>query len=374
MCPGKAKTDNLKTGFSTGACATACAKAAFILLQHAPLPDSLSVTFPDGTSHSFYLNSIGQENDVARASVIKNAGDDPDITHNAEITCTLQETHEEASSKDYLLKVQQSQLIIRGGTGVGFVTRKGLDVPKGKWAINPVPREMILTNLKEVGFGNENKRYLLEISVNNGKKLAEKTLNPLLGIIGGISILGTTGYVVPHSNAAYIDTIKILIRNAAQEKLDTIVFCTGSRTHRAVSSDYQDLPEEAFIRIADFISDSLSEAGSYHFNKIIIACMPGKLFKYAQGFQYTHAHHNKLETNKMRDILEHAGVAAEAIESLLAAPTVREILENISDTERANVLNHLGKKALKNIKKWSGYNNCEIRCYNYNNKQPEKWI
>ena len=365
----------LRKGFSTGACAAACAKGAALLYQE---PDrfsmDLSVLFPDEKYRNMKFHQKHFDEDIVAVSIIKDAGDDPDITDQAEISCFLREIgKQDIDEKDYVSKLDQVTIVIRGGNGVGLVTRGGLDVPKGKWAINPVPRQMILDNLRDIGLGNERKWLLFEISVKNGEELAKKTLNPLLGIKDGISILGTSGLVVPYSNSSYLETIRILIRNAAINDLDTIVLCTGSRTHHAARSEFPALPEEAFIRIADFISEALGEAGKYRFKLVVISCMPGKLFKYAQGFNNTHAHKNKLDTNKLSENLAKVGIAKQRIADLIQMPSIREIIESVSEVERNEVLRDLAGQSLKNIKKWLGNADCALYCFDYDRNVMGKW-
>lgn len=374
MAESQKKGKDLRVGFSTGACATACAKGAALLYLKIDLPSDFSVKFPDGSSQLLKLKDQAKGNNSFSVSIIKDAGDDPDITDQAEITCSLQEiSGNEISAKDYTVKLDNAELIIRGGDGVGLVTCGGLDVPKGKWAINPVPRQMIQENLLDIGLGKEHKCFLLEISIKNGEDLAVKTLNPLLGIEGGLSILGTSGFVVPYSNSAYIDTIKILVRNAAISGLKKLVLCTGSRTHKAAEKEFRSFQEETFIRMADFIAEAMQEAGKHNFEQVIISCMPGKLFKYAQGFANTHAHKNKLDPGKIAEELVKAGVPKDDIEALIELPSIREITENLSPEQNKKVLDGLGKQALKNVKKWLGNTDCAIYCFDYNGCLLGKW-
>lgn len=369
------KKRKLRTGFSTGSCAAACAKGAALLYQKAEeFSLKMPVLFPDHNFHILKLKGKQIDKNRITVNIIKDAGDDPDVTDKAEISCSLQEIQKQnIDAKDFVAELNKAKIILRGGDGVGYVTRGGLDVPKGKWAINPVPRQMILDNLRDLDFGNEKKYFLFEISVKKGEELAKKTLNPLLGIKEGISILGISGLVVPYSNSSYIETIRILVRNAALNNLDKIVFCTGSRTHHAAKNKLPDLPEEAFIRMADFVAESLKEAGKHNFKLVIISCMPGKLFKYAQGFINTHAHKNSLETCQIEEHLIRVGLDKSTIEKLIKKPSVREIIENLSMSERNKVLDDLACQALKNFKNWLGNGNCAIYCFDYNKELLGTW-
>jgi cobalt-precorrin-5B (C1)-methyltransferase len=220
------KNKKLRSGYTTGACAAAAAKAAVQLLlaeqclkpnvgaihelplQHREAIESVEIPFPDKSRHIFRIKNskikTGGEQIIARASVIKDAGDDPDVTNGAEIV---------AESKVGAIHELPLQIIIKGGKGVGTVTKPGLSVPVGEPAINPVPRQMIrdaaAEAILESGRGTARCAPALEItiSVPNGEELAKKTLNHRLGIVGGISILGTTGIVKPVSAEAWTATI-----------------------------------------------------------------------------------------------------------------------------------------------------------------------
>ena len=356
----------LKTGFSTGACAAATAKAAYLALQNKLQGRELAVLFPDTQYRNMVTQSGVVEDNQACTMIIKDAGDDPDVTHRAEISATIMPVSSDAiKSEDIVLIHDDVQLVLRGGAGVGLVTRGGLDVPAGKWAINPVPQQMILDNLLDVGFAAENGCWLVIISVKDGEQIAQKTLNPILGVMGGISILGTSGIVVPHSHKAYIDTIKMLLKNAAAAGHSRIVLCTGAKTHRLAKLDYPDINDEAFIRIGDFIADTLNDAANYDFKQVIVACMPGKLFKYAMGIQYTHAHHEKLVPADIAPVLMQCEVAEKEILKVTQYPTIREIINALEAGPQATVIQCLKQMALDNVSSWCKGKDCEIRIYGY---------
>lgn len=276
---------HLRTGFSTGACVSAVILAALRSYTTPQFHEELTQTllFPDGQQRLLTLLEVHP----GFASIIKDGGDDPDCTHGAEIYARLRPAQiDELGEHDYLVSNQHScHVILRAVEGIGLCTRLGLDCERNHWAINIGPRQMLQANLPQVPGC-----FLAEIGVKQGEELAHKTLNPRLGIQGGISILGTTGLVRPFSNEAYIATIRICLRSINLSGGTQAVLCTGGRTQKTAQSILQHLPETAFICIGDFIQDSIQAAQQQHINHIILSCMPGKLCKYAAGFQNTHAH------------------------------------------------------------------------------------
>ncbi len=270
-------------------------------------------------------------------------------------------------------KCGEAEVVIRGGKGVGRVTRKGLDVPEKKWAVNPIPRKMIVENLSEEGAGNRHRILLVDISVKNGTELATKTLNPMIGIEGGISILGTSGIVYPYSHSAYIDTIKILVRGAKLERAEKIVFCTGGRTLKAAERDFPEISKTAFIRIADFISEALEECNKYGFREVVIACMQGKFFKYAMGHSCTHAHRNRLDPSQIRPFLEQCSIPVNEIQKAVSSLTISEAMKSLNKQHIPHVLDGIAQKALENLNKWGGNVRCSISLYDTEGKNIGNW-
>ena len=378
QAPKNKNQAGLRRGFTTGACSAAVIKAAWELLSGRWLPEGQShavkILFPDCGRHSFTLSDCELRNSSAYAATVKDAGDDPDVTDKALIAATVRSADEsEMAANDYLLQYDRAKLILRGGDGVGIATKPGVDVPVGKWAINPVPREMIRNNLIDAGFGKNKGVWLAEISIENGADLAKKTLNPALGIKGGLSILGTTGIVEPKSHAAYIKTIEIVMKGLKREEIDTVILCTGARTMKAARRDYSDLPDFAFIRIGDFIADSLQLALDMGFKKIIISCMPGKLFKYASGNKYTHAHNAELDLKELTPVLIELGISATLIDKALERVTFRSLLDSFDEEVKEKIINKVGEKALCNISLWAESTFCEVRCYNYKAELQGVW-
>jgi len=279
------------------------------------------------------------------ANVIKDGGDDPDVTTGCEIRVELQCFDGPPLASDYVENEDALELIIRGGDGVGHVTRPGLAVPVGKAAINPTPRKMLLHNLLAVGCKG---RYLVTISVPLGEEIAMKTLNPTLGVVGGISILGNSGIVRPYSNAAYAATIALQLKSIAANGLAIAALVTGNRSADAVRRDYPQLPEEAIVRIGDFIYVAVNAAGKAGIKTLIIGCMPGKLFKYACGEKNTHAHNCKLTLSRLRDFgIELPGIALETMD------TMGELATHLDEMTYKNVLTEVFAQAKLTLQQWA---------------------
>ena len=285
------------------------------------------------------------ELDGATARIIKDAGDDPDVTDKAVITVTVEES-DRIDPEDYCENAAAGRIIICGGPGIGKATRPGLDIPPGKWAINPSPRRMIVDNLLAAGFKSGSLR--VTISLENGEDIAKKTLNPTLGVVGGVSILGTSGIVVPYSNDAYIRTIELHIRNAVAEGAKVLAFSTGSRTSIALLRDFPVLNENTLIRIADFIGESLASAEHAGVKQLIVGCMPGKLYKYACGYKNTHAHKVKLIPDLALELL--AGQPAEVLDKISKSDTVGEIKTHLDDKVYNNFLDKTANYAYRELK------------------------
>ena len=305
---------------------------------------------------------------TATASVIKDAGDDPDVTHKALITVEISPLPaRNITTRDFTVDILNSAFAIRGGKGVGLVTRKGLPVPEGKWAINPIPRKMLAENLIACKYKTTG-LFLLEISVKNGEKIAKRTLNPTLGVKGGISILGTSGIVVPYSNKAYLKTVKILLNGAKMEGIRHIAICTGGTTAKAVGKLYPEIPELGIIRIGDFINPALKNASSLGFDKITVACMPGKLLKYAEGHKNTHAHNVKQQFGGLAKFAESLGFSGQTVEKIRGSATVREILDFIKPDPALKMMNDLAGKALGNFLNWTDSSNIEVVVFDSDGK------
>ncbi len=277
---------NLRRGWTTGACAAAAAKAAFAALCTGAFPDPVDIPLPRGGRVAFALAEMRLEDECARAAIVKDAGDDPDVTHGA------------------LIRVRVSRgppgIVFRAGSGVGTITRAGLPLPPGEPAINPVPRQMIRDAMAEVA----PPAAVVEVGVEDGERLAQRTLNGRLGIVGGLSILGTTGIVVPFSCAAWIDTIHRGIDVARAAGLDHIAGSTGSTSEAAVAA-LHGLPETALIEMGDFVGGMLRYLRRRPVTRVTIAGGVAKMTKLGQGRLDLHS---KRGSANMADLAALAGV------------------------------------------------------------------
>jgi len=273
MTDGPEET-RLRKGWTTGACATAAAKAAFEALTTKRFPDPVSITLPKGETPSFPLKLKVLENDSATASVIKDAGDDPDVTHGAEVVVTVTRGQ------------KGSGIVYKAGEGVGTATLPGLPVAVGQPAINPGPRKMI----EGVVSGD----FQITVSIPGGEKLAAKTMNPRLGIVGGLSILGTTGVVVPYSCSAWIHSIQSGIDVARAQGLGHIAACTGSTSEARLRTEL-DLPDYAFIDMGDFVGGLLKYLRRNPVEKLTLGGGFAKLVKLAQGAADLHSKRSSVD-------------------------------------------------------------------------------
>ena len=258
---------HLRRGWTTGACATAAAKAAYSALLGHGFPDPVEIALPSGARVAFALAETSLTSDAAQASVVKDAGDDPDVTHGALIRASVR------------IGLPGSGVVFRAGDGVGTVTRPGLPIPPGEPAINPVPRQMIRAALDEIAGPADAE---VTIGVEHGETLAKGTLNARLGIVGGLSILGTTGVVIPYSCAAWIDTIHRGIDVAIATGLEHVAGSTGSTSEQAVQA-LHGLPETALIEMGDFAGGMLKYLRHHPVRRITIAGGVAKMTKLAQG-------------------------------------------------------------------------------------------
>lgn len=348
------RDQKLRRGLTTGSCAAAAAVCAYSRLEGKRL-ESVPVSLPGELVIDIPVESCRENASSASATIIKDAGDDPDVTDKCQVVVKAEFcTEKDIASKDYLEPCGKSSLIVRGGTGVGLCTKKGLDVTPGKYAVNPAPRRHIAVNLEKAGFGKEEGRFLLiEISIPGGEKIATRTLNPKLGIEGGISILGVSGIVEPYSNEAYIHSIRLQIRSLAASGINSIALSTGTRSQKAFLRDHPEFPPEACVRIGDFIADTVRAAKESAVSSVNIACMPGKLYKYACGDEYTHAHKTKLNPALMADILTREGMDKDSLQKILNATTVREAVSTLGEETYERLLRKLSSMALKNMGEWN---------------------
>ena len=333
-------SQSLRTGFSTGTAAAAAAKAALEALLTGKAPDRVQVSLPIGGRITIPIKEVRVISaDEAVAEVIKDGGDDPDATHQAEI-----------SSRIILTRIETGERTVKfsAGPGVGHVTRPGLPIGVGEPAINPVPRQMIEKGLRQVwaATGNSDRGFLavLEISVKNGEKLARKTLNPRLGILGGISILGTTGLVKPFSHEAYTATISSGLSVAGAMGLTEVVLTTGGKSEKIAMNMRPDLDQAAFIQIADYFGFALEEVKKNGFSRVGVVSFFGKAVKQAQGLSYTHAHKSPMELKPLADWLRQAGADLNMAEEVEKANTARHALDILRDYKSLHLVDEVGRR------------------------------
>jgi cobalt-precorrin-5B (C1)-methyltransferase len=328
----------LRTGFTTGTAAAAAAKAALLCLLDACCPGEVSVTLLTGDTLTIPIRS-SRIDDARNATctVIKDAGDDPDITHGAEI----------GASVTLLDKMEIDPVHIFGGEGVGQITKPGLEVPPGEPAINPGPRKMIRQSVTSVLRDlKKNTAVSVKIFVPEGRKLSEKTLNARLGIIGGISILGTTGLVKPLSHEAYIATVRSAMSVARAQGIESIVLTTGRRSERFSQVFWPHLPIESFVQIGDFFKHSLEIASSKGFKSIRIAVFFGKAIKMAQEIPHTHAASSTLTLKQLGKWTKMITDDSLFAENICDANTAREAFFMLID-RYPEVIAHVGLRIVR---------------------------
>lgn len=313
----------LRYGYTTGACATAASAAATYRLLAGTETDSVQITLPRGQSITFRLEYCRLTTTGAEAAVIKDAGDDPDITHGSLIFAQV--------------SLSENQGVrFHAGSGVGTVTRPGLPIPVGEPAINPTPRRMIIEHLSKLAMEYHYVGgFEVAIGVEKGADLALKTLNPRLGIIGGLSILGTTGIVRPFSCSAYIASIQQAINVAHANNLTHIAACTGATSERTMRAHYQ-LSDMALIEMGDFAGAVLKYLRKVPIPRLSLAGGFGKISKLAAGHMDLHSRHSNVDLTLLAS--EAAALGADTI--------LQEAIRAANISQRALALAHAAKLPL----------------------------
>jgi cobalt-precorrin-5B (C1)-methyltransferase len=339
----------LRQGFSTGTAAAAAAQGALRELLDLPCPETVEVELPGGGSLSIPLLYHRCDGSGGLAAVIKDAGDDPDVTNRAEIGARVRLLEGGQGAKE--------EIWFQAGPGVGRVTKPGLALAVGEPAINPVPRKMIRRSLEKVWqevFPGKPMRLGVEIFVPRGEELARHTLNPRLGILGGISILGTTGLVKPFSHAAYRATIAASLRVAQALGIQKIVFSTGGKSESHLQVLLPDLPEEAFVQMGDYVRFALKTAANLKFPEITVGAFFGKALKIAQGWGHTHASRGLADLRKLgRLTAGKTGDASLAVE-VSRANTARQALEILLAAQARPVVAAVGERMLAALRDYAG--------------------
>mgnify|MGYP001186746534 CR=1 FL=1 len=304
----------LREGFTTGACSAAAAKAAARVLLRGEHIDEITSTIPIGKKVTFKLKRCERYDDHAICSILKDAGDDPDCTDKAELIAKVSLT-------------KSPQIEIVGGEGIALVTKAGLGLEVGKHAINPVPRKNITEMVQEEMEGSDFNGAQIEIAVPGGEEMAKQTTNERLGLIGGISILGTTGIVKPYSTAAFRASVVQSVDLVKNNNLETIVLTTGGKSEQYAMELFPFLDNMSFIQVGDFIGTALKRGKRNKIKNAIIVGMMGKLSKMADGRMMTHAAGSKVNMEMLAMFAKDLGATSEVVEEIQEAATARRVLE-----------------------------------------------
>ena len=311
---GVANGTALRRGWTTGACATAATRAAYEALVKGTFPDPVTITLPGGRQVAFSIARSELKDGTAKAGVVKDAGDDPDVTHGALVVSRVRRGP------------NGSGVTFRAGDGVGTITKPGLPVPPGEPAINPVPRQMMIDAVCESGaqLGDAGD-VEIEISIPGGAALAEKTLNGRLGIVGGLSILGTTGIVIPFSCAAWIETIHRGIDVARAVGLDHVAGATGTASETAIQN-LHGLPDDALIEMGDFVGGMLKYLRRRPVARVTIAGGFAKMTKLGQGLLDLHSKRGSVDFSWLAEVAKSQGAADNLVCRIRSANTAQQVL------------------------------------------------
>lgn len=306
----------LRSGYTTGSCATAAAKAALMALLSGVEQKNVTFSLPDDEEMTLSVSKTLIGENSATATVVKDAGDDPDVTNGCEICATV------ALRKEPGIRFLQ-------GEGVGRVTLPGLGLEIGGPAINRTPRQMMIDELSSLYDGGLD----VTIAVPNGEKIAARTFNPKLGITGGISIIGTSGVVMPFSSEAFVNAIRREIEVCKALSPERLVINSGARSERFVKKEYPDLPEQAFVHFGNFIGESLKIADELHIPNVTMGIMVGKAVKLAAGFLDTHSKKTVMSKSFLQTIARESGCTPQADEAIEKITLARELWTRLSASD-----------------------------------------
>ncbi|RJK92831.1 cobalt-precorrin-5B (C(1))-methyltransferase [Vallicoccus soli] len=326
----KVRPRALRTGWTTGTCASAAAKAAATALRDQEPQEVVEVALPSGRRVTFAVDSCTYDPRRATAVVVKDAGDDPDVTDGAHLTATVTRGAGDGVELD-------------GGVGVGVVTKPGLGLEVGGPAINEVPRRMIVQAVREA-LPEGGLRVV--VSVPEGEVMARRTTNARLGILGGISVLGTTGVVRPFSTASWRASVEQAVSVMGAQGVGTVVLCTGGRTEKGAMALLPHLPEVSFVEVGDFTGAALRRAREVGVGEVVFVGMAGKLAKLAAGVLMTHYTRSKVDLGLLGDVTRAAGGDAALAAEVAAANTGRHAYEI---WERAGLLRAAGDELCRRV-------------------------
>lgn len=327
----KKRRGALRTGYTTGTTATAATKGALYALIEKPI-EEVTVSLPKGKTATIKIEWTRIDGIKATCAAIKDGGDDPDATHGAEICSTVSFSN------------NAGQINIDGGKGVGRVTKPGLGLEMGRAAINPTPMKMLEQAVREVAKDRLKKHGVeVVISVPKGKEIAKKTDNPRLGILGGISILGTTGIVLPYSTASFAASIRQGLDVAIAMGADTAVLTTGGRSEDFAKALFK-LPDHCFVQMGDFAGYSIKQCASKKLRKAIIAGFIGKLTKMAMGVKQTHVAGSHVDMEFMARLAAECKAPPKVVQEIEGANTARHVSEIIMKNNVAGYFDLVCKK------------------------------
>ena len=331
----------LRTGFTTGSCATASSKACVLSIINQKKIEQTDIILPKRSKLDIQINSCEFTENSATCSVIKDGGDDPDVTHGAEIFVYVELTN------------NIGKIEIDGGEGVGRVTKPGLGLEIGSAAINPTPKKMILENVTEISKEiNEKNGIMIKVSVPNGKELGPKTDNPRIGIMGGISILGTSGIVIPYSTASFAAAIRQQIAVVSSMNDDNVVLTTGGRSEDFARAIIE-LPDHSFIQMGDFSGYTIKQCAKQGLKKAYVAGFIGKLAKMAAGVKQTHVKGGKVDMKFLSELAKRCNAKSETISKILGANTARNVQEIIMEDKVDGFFDEVTKEACNQMRQHS---------------------
>lgn len=341
---------DLRKGFTTGSCSAAAAKAACFMLLSGSEKNKISIETPAGITFNADIVDIVRTKDSVSCAVIKDGGDDPDVTTGAHIVAQVSLEPRESGDAD---------IFINGGKGVGVVTKPGLDQKVGEAAINHVPREMIDKEVREVCcLFDYHGKVNVTISVPEGEELAEKTFNPRLGIVGGISILGTSGIVEPMSSTALLETIRVELNQRRALGFDAVAVSPGNYGVDFMKAAF-DYDLDKSVKCSNFIGDTLDIARELGFKKLLLTGHIGKLIKVSGGMMNTHSKEGDCRMELLAAAAIKAGISTAGAKEILDKVTTEEaikvikaenILDSTMDIVMEKVMYHLNKRATESLK------------------------
>jgi len=339
--PPEKPKGNLRTGFTTGTSAAAASVAAVLSIINQKKTESVDVLLPKKSRITININSCEFEKNKAHCSVIKDAGDDPDVTHGAEIVVDLE------------LTPNPNSIEIDGGEGVGRVTKPGIGLDIGQAAINPTPRKMIIENLTEVGKEILEKNGIkVIISVPKGRELGPKTDNPRIGIVDGISILGTSGIVMPYSTASFAAAIRLQLDVVLSMGDDTVVLTTGGRSEDFARNVF-DLPDHSFVQFGDFSGYTISQCAKKGMSKAYVGGFIGKFAKIATGVKQTHVKGSKVNMEFLSELAKKCKAEEKIIQEIKNANTARNVQEIVLENNVEGFFAQVCSEVYKQMKNHS---------------------